>query len=82
MTRLNLEIVLPDTLAEQAREAGLLEPTAVEEMVRKALLAKRAERLADARKVLSANPLPPMTSEEIQAEIDAYRSDVRRAARP
>lgn len=82
MTRLNLEIVLPDTLAEQAREAGLLEPTAVEEMVRKALLAKRAERLANARKVLAANPLPPMTSEGIQAEIDAYRSDGRRAARP
>lgn len=82
MTRLNVEIVLPDTLAEQAREAGLLEPPAVEEMVRKALVAKRAERLADAREVLAANPLPPMTSEEIQAEIDAYRSDVRRAARP
>jgi hypothetical protein len=26
--------------------------------------------------------LPPMTSEEIQAEIDAYRAEVRRAARP
>ena len=39
MTRLNLEIVLPDALAEQARQAGLLEPAAVEEMVRKALLA-------------------------------------------
>lgn len=82
MTRLNLEIVLPDALAQQAREAGLLEPNAVEEMVRRALLAKRAEKLDEARTVLAANPLPPMTSEEIQAEIDAYRSEVRRAARP
>ena len=82
MTRLNLEIVLPDALVEQAREAGLLEPAAVEQMVRKALLAKRVEKLAEARTVLAANPLPPMTSEEIQAEIDAYRSEVRRAARP
>ena len=82
MTRFNLEIVLPDALAQQAREAGLLEPTAVEQMVRKALLAKRAEKLAEARTVLAAKPLPPMTSEEIQAEIDAYRSEVRRAAHP
>jgi hypothetical protein len=82
MTRLNLEIVLPDALAEQARQAGLLEPAAVEDMVRRTLLAKRIETLAQARAALAVNPRPPMTSEEIQAEIDAYRSEVRRAARP
>lgn len=82
MTRLSLEIELPDALASQAREAGLLEPDAVEEMVRRALLAKRVEKLAQAREVLAAEPLPPMTPEEIQAEIDAYRAEVRRAARP
>jgi hypothetical protein len=81
MTRLNLEIVLPDVLAAQAREAGLLEPTAIEEMVRKALLSKRAGKLADVRTALGANRLPPMTSEEIQAEIAAYRSEARRATR-
>jgi hypothetical protein len=82
MTRVSLEIELPDTLAQQAKEAGLLEPDAVERLVREALLARRVESLAQARDVLAANPLPPMTPEEIQAEIDAYRSDVRRAARP
>ena len=82
MTRLSLEIVLPDALAEQARQAGLLEPAAVEEMVRQALLARRVERLAEARDLLAVTPPPPMTSEEIQAEIDAYRSEARRAARP
>jgi predicted TIM-barrel enzyme len=82
MTRLNVEIVLPDALAEQARDAGLLEPIAVEAMVRKALLARRVETLADARNTLADAPLPPMTAEEIQAEIDAYRSEARRAGRP
>ena len=82
MTRLNLQIELPDTLAKQAEEAGLLEPDAVERMVREALLVRRVEGLARARDVLAANPLPPMTPEEIQAEIDAYRAEVRRAARP
>ena len=82
MTRLNLQIDLPDILAKQAEEAGLLEPDAVERMVREALLVRRVGDLARARDVLAANPLPPMTPEEIQAEIDAYRADVRRAARP
>lgn len=82
MIRLSLEIELPDTLARQAKEAGLLESDAVERMVREALLARRVESLAQARRVLAVNPLPPMTPEEIQAEIDAYRADVRRAARP
>jgi hypothetical protein len=81
MTRVNLEIELPDTLAEQAREAGLLEPNAVERLVREALLERRVDNLGRAREVLAADPLPPMTPEEIQAEIDAYRSEVRRAAR-
>jgi len=73
---------LPDALAKQAKKEGLLEPEALERMVREALLAKRVEGLAQAREVIAANPLPPMTPEEIQAEIDAYRADVRRAARP
>ena len=82
MTRVNVEIELPDTLATQAKKAGLLEPEAVERMVREALLARRVEDLAQARDALAANPLPPMTPDEIQAEIDAYRAEVRRAARP
>lgn len=80
MIRLNLEIELPEALAEQAKEAGLLEPDAVERLVREALLARRIDQLAGAREALAIDPLPPMTPEEIQAEIDAYRSDVRRAA--
>jgi len=51
-------------------------------MLREALLAMRIGDLAQARGVLAANPLPPMTPEEIQAQIDAYRAEVRRAARP
>jgi hypothetical protein len=82
MTRLNLQIELPDTLAKQAEEAGLLEPDAVERMVREALLVRRVEDMSRARDVLADNPLPPMTPEEIQAEVDAYRAEVRRAARP
>jgi hypothetical protein len=80
MTTVQLKLELPDPLAAEAQAAGLLAPEQVERLLREALRAKRAEKLAAAREVLAANPLPPMTPEEIQAEIDAYRAEVRRAA--
>jgi hypothetical protein len=80
MTRLNLQLDLPDPLAAEAQAAGLLTPEHLERMVREALRARRVEKLAAAREALAASPLPPMTPEEIQAEIDAYRAEVRRAA--
>ncbi len=80
MTTLELKLELPDSLAKEARQAGLLAPEELERLVREALRAKRVERLSKAREKLAANPLPPMTPEEIQAEIDAYRAEVRRAS--
>ncbi|OGI54880.1 MAG: hypothetical protein A3E57_03215 [Candidatus Muproteobacteria bacterium RIFCSPHIGHO2_12_FULL_60_33] len=80
MTTLQVKLELPDPLAKEAQAAGLLAPEQLVRMLREALRAKRIEKLAAAREVLAANPLPPMTTEEIQAEIDAYRAEVRRAA--
>lgn len=80
MTTLQVKLELPDPLAAEAQAAGLLAPEQLERLLREALRAKRVEKLAAAREVLAANPLPPMTPEEIQAEIDAYRAEVRRAA--
>jgi hypothetical protein len=75
-----VEITLPDQLAAEARRAGLLTPEAIERMVREQLRAERLEKLKQARQALAANPLPPMTADEVQAEIDAYRAEQRRAA--
>ncbi|HJW82614.1 MAG TPA: hypothetical protein VJ396_10280 [Acidiferrobacterales bacterium] len=80
MTTLQVKLELPDPLAAEAQAAGLLTPEQLERMLREALRARRVDKLAAAREVLAANPLPPMTPEEIQAEIDAYRAEVRRAA--
>ena len=80
MTTLQVKLELPDPLAKEAQAAGLLAPEQLVRMLREALRAKRIEKLAAAREVLAANPLPPMTTEEIQTEIDAYRAEVRRAA--
>ncbi|OGA62051.1 MAG: hypothetical protein A3G81_03205 [Betaproteobacteria bacterium RIFCSPLOWO2_12_FULL_65_14] len=81
MTILEIKLSLPDSLAKEAQAAGLLTPEELERLVREALRGKRIERLDAARETLAANPLPPMTPEEIQAEIDAYRAEVRRASR-
>ena len=78
MTTLEVKLNLPDSLANEARQAGLLTPEELERLLREALRARRVERLTAVRETLAANPLPPMTSEEIQAEIDDYRAQVRR----
>lgn len=80
MTTLEITLSLPDSLAKEAQQAGLLAPEELERLVREALRAKRVERLFKAREKLAAEPLPPMTTEEIQAEIDAYRAQIRRAS--
>jgi len=54
--------------------------TKIECILRKQLRAERIERLQAARTTLAAEPLAPMTPEEISAEIEAYRSEQRRAA--
>ena len=73
MTTLEVKLNLPDSLANEARQAGLLTPEELERLLREALRARRVERLIAVRETLATNPLPPMTPEEIEAEIDAYR---------
>ncbi|HSV46888.1 MAG TPA: hypothetical protein VLJ58_13965 [Ramlibacter sp.] len=75
-----VQITLPDGLAQEAAQAGLLTPEKIEHILRERLRQERVERLKAARAVLAADPLPPMTPQEISAEVDAYRSEQRRAA--
>jgi len=75
-----VQISLPDQLAEEAAKAGLLDTGRIEALLREELRSARLERLRAARVKLAAQPLSPMTAEEIQAEILAYRAEQRRAA--
>ncbi len=76
MTRLNLELELPDQLAEQARREGLLSPVVVQRLIEEAI-----RRLAGQRFLKTLDRLatvePRLTPEEIQAEIDAARRERR-----
>jgi len=75
-----IEITLPDSLAEEAKGAGLLSPEAIEDLLRSKLASDRLKRLQQARDRLSARPEEAMTQEEIHAEIKAYRQEQRIAA--
>ncbi len=75
-----IQITLPDALAQEAAQAGLLSPQKMERILREQLRAARLERMQAARTALAAEPLAPMTPEEVGAEIEAYRAEQRRAA--
>lgn len=72
-----VQITLPDALAQEAAQAGLLAPEKIAALLRQRLRAERIERLQAARAKLTTEPLDPMTPAEIQAEIKVYRAEQR-----
>jgi hypothetical protein len=74
-----LKVTLPDRLAREAREAGLLNPKAIKALLRDAMRRRAAARefLSIADRVAAAG-VPPMNEKEIQAELDAVRKARRR----
>lgn len=78
---MELTVKLPDHLAKEARAAGLLAPQAIEKLLREAIERRKQidSFFATVERLRAANT-PPMSEEEIQAEVDAVRAE-RRAAR-
>jgi hypothetical protein len=73
MTRIQIE--LPDATAQAAREAGLLTPQALERMLNEALRRKQAaDSLLSIADRVAAAGIPPMSMEEIDAEVKAVRA--------
>lgn len=80
MTTLELKLNLPDSLAKEAASLGLLNPDSMQALLREAVRNRRVAKLTEARKNIAAAGVPPMTMEEIQAEIDADRAERRAKA--
>ena len=77
MTKIDLSLDLPDRVAIEAREAGLLSARAVARLLRDEIRRQAAGRLlagAGRANVAGSKPLPMA---EIQSEIDAVRKSVR-----
>ena len=75
-----VQITIPDALAKEAAAEGLLEPGAIEAILRERLAAARVAKMQAMRFKLSPSGTPPLTAEEIEAEIKAYRAERPRAA--
>ncbi len=74
-----IELKLPDHLAKLAREAGLLTPESLQRLLQEALRRREAaERLVAVRDRVAAAGIAPMSMEEINAEVKAYRKERRR----
>ena len=79
MTTLELTLNLPDSLAQEAKAAGLLTPEAIELMLKRELKRRAGEELLESARALQAVQ-PALSEAEIEAEIDAARQ-ARRARR-
>ncbi len=73
MTTLDFKIKLPDQLVKEARAAGLLTPKGIERLLRDEIRRRRASGLFATADRLSGLDLPPLTDEEIEAEIRSSR---------
>jgi hypothetical protein len=75
-----LTIDLPDNLAEEAKQAGLLTPNAIETILRETLRSRAVNGLFSAADKLTAANFPPMTMEEVQEEVNAVRAQRKQRA--
>lgn len=73
MTTLELTLNLPDELASKAQAAGLLNSEAIERLLREQLRKQAGQELRAMLNKVDASGTPPMTEDEIQAEINAER---------
>jgi hypothetical protein len=74
-----LTISIPASLAGEAEKVGLLQPSEFERMLREEVRRRQADKFFELADRLAAQGVPPMTAEEIEAEIAAARRE-RRAA--
>jgi hypothetical protein len=72
-----IQIDLPDATAKAAREAGLLTPAALEQLITEAIRRHAGRRLLEAAERIREAGIEKMTLEEIDAEVQATRAERR-----
>ncbi len=79
MTTLEVTLELPDSLATKAKQAGLLTPEALVQIIADALRDKAFDDFLSIANRVETAGIPPMSEDDIQAEISAYRLERQRA---
>lgn len=72
-----LVVQLPDELAQRAKNAGLLSDSAIGRLLEEAMRREAGRKLLEAARRVQEAGIPPMTMDEIQAEVDAARAERR-----
>jgi hypothetical protein len=75
MTRITVS--LPDDVAERAKNAGLLSDRAIRQLLEDAMRREAGRKLLAVADRLRAADIPPMSDEEIVAEVKAVRAERR-----
>ena len=76
-----IEIELPEATAKAARDAGLLTPRALDRLLTDAIKRRQAaDSLLSIAERVDAAGVEPMSMEEIDAEVKAYRAERRQRA--
>ena len=77
---LKLTIDVPESLAEEARTAGLLKPKVLSDWLREELRRHKACELKEVIDRVASVPGEPMSEGEIEAEIASARMERRKRA--
>ena len=80
MGTIEFKLTVPDQLAQEAETLGLLKPEALERLLREEVRRRQVGQLFDAADRLAALAESPLTTAEVEAEIQAARTE-RRATR-
>ncbi len=75
MTSVELRLNLPDSLAREAEAIGLLEPEAIERLLREEVRRHHIDQLFEAADRLANLDMPALTEAEVEGEIQAARAD-------
>jgi hypothetical protein len=75
MTQVTVSI--PDELAQRARNAGLLSDAAIRQLLEDAMRREAGRELLRLAEDIRAAQVPPMSDEEILAEVKAVRAERR-----
>ena len=70
---LDLKLDLPENVFKDAKDAGLLQPSEIERLLRAELRRRRVDELFATADTLAELEFPPLTEEELEAEIAAAR---------
>ncbi|NCC34071.1 MAG: hypothetical protein EOM24_18975 [Chloroflexia bacterium] len=76
MVMLELTLTLPDDVAREAEALGLLTPQALQQLIDAEVARRRKlERLFTTLDQLAEVAMPPLSTEELNAEIKAVRAE-------